>query len=229
MALLIGNKGYSTKVGQLKNPHNDIALVGKSLEQTGFKVTALRDADRLMILTAVDDFSEKLGQAGAEAIGFLYYSGHGAAETEAGPNYLIPVDVKDTDTKAVWHASVRLDDVVTRLQRGAPLAAHFVIFDACRNELQLQHKGGAKGFVPVFGQPGMFISFSTSPNRRALDEGDNSGPYAAALATELMKPSQHHHDLFFNVKQSVVQKTQAVGEQRPWEQDGLTTRVYFGR
>jgi hypothetical protein len=43
LALLIGNQGCADKVGALKNPHHDIAIVGKALETDGFKVTALRD------------------------------------------------------------------------------------------------------------------------------------------------------------------------------------------
>ena len=41
-ALLIGNQGYSTKIGALKNPHADIALVGAALRSLDFKVTEIR-------------------------------------------------------------------------------------------------------------------------------------------------------------------------------------------
>jgi hypothetical protein len=34
--LLIGNQGYSGKIQPLKNPHNDIATVGKALASVGF-------------------------------------------------------------------------------------------------------------------------------------------------------------------------------------------------
>ena len=34
-ALLIGNQGYSTKIGALKNPHADIALIGEALRSLG--------------------------------------------------------------------------------------------------------------------------------------------------------------------------------------------------
>ena len=35
LALLIGNQSYVDKVGPLKNPLNDIALVGKAFESLG--------------------------------------------------------------------------------------------------------------------------------------------------------------------------------------------------
>jgi hypothetical protein len=45
VALLIRNQVYTAKVGQLKNPHEDVALVGAALKQLGFQVTILKDAD----------------------------------------------------------------------------------------------------------------------------------------------------------------------------------------
>ncbi|MGO9545295.1 MAG: caspase family protein [Rhodomicrobium sp.] len=45
LALLIGNQSYAEKVGALKNPRDDVALVRASLEKLGFKVTVLTDAD----------------------------------------------------------------------------------------------------------------------------------------------------------------------------------------
>jgi uncharacterized caspase-like protein len=38
IALLIGNQAYNPKVGPLKNPHDDIALVGAALRSLGFTV-----------------------------------------------------------------------------------------------------------------------------------------------------------------------------------------------
>ena len=41
------------------------------------------------------DLVRRLNSAGAGAIGFIYYSGHGAAEKDTNINYLIPVDAKE--------------------------------------------------------------------------------------------------------------------------------------
>jgi uncharacterized caspase-like protein len=38
IALVIGNQSYDPSVGILKNPHNDIAIVGKALSRQGFEV-----------------------------------------------------------------------------------------------------------------------------------------------------------------------------------------------
>jgi hypothetical protein len=53
LALLIGNKGYTPKVGPLKNPHNDVDLIGAALTRLGFKVTVLKDASYKQMDTAL--------------------------------------------------------------------------------------------------------------------------------------------------------------------------------
>ena len=53
IALLIGNQAYSAKIGRLKNPHADIALVGAALRSLGFDVTDVKDASYKAIDTAI--------------------------------------------------------------------------------------------------------------------------------------------------------------------------------
>ena len=228
-ALLIGNQGYSGKVQPLKNPHNDIKTVGKALQSIGFKVTSLPDTGRRQMLTAVQTFAAELAKGGPDAVGFLYYSGHGVARPEDRANYLIPVDLKDTSSTDFWFDAVKLDDILAELERAAPFAAHFVVFDACRDELMLPYKSASKGFVPVAERSGMFIAFATALGAVALDEGKTggaSGPYSSALAAELVKPGQDHLQLFQNVKENVFASTKR--QQVPWERSGLLRRIYFG-
>jgi hypothetical protein len=52
-ALLIGNQGYSAKIGALKNPHADIALVGEALRSLAFRVTEVKDAYYKAVDTAI--------------------------------------------------------------------------------------------------------------------------------------------------------------------------------
>ncbi|MEO0809861.1 MAG: caspase family protein, partial [Pseudomonadota bacterium] len=225
LALLIGNQAYTREVGLLRNPIKDVELVAASLKQIGFAegdITIIRDADRTTILEAVDSYADRLAQAGDEAVGFFYYSGHGAANNRDRRNYLIPVGVEGFDRR-VWYNAVALDDITGKLNTRAPNAAHFVIFDACRNVLNAPTKG-AKGFVPAQRLRGMLIAFSTEPGEIASDEGQNSGPYAAALAAELATPGLHHLDLFQNVKERVYRKT---GVQVPWTRNGMLQRVFL--
>ena len=130
------------------------------------------------------------GTAGSGSVGFLYYSGHGAAEKDTGVNYVIPVDAKDPGSASFWDDSVKLDDI-----------------------------------MKVADQQGFFVAYASAPGRTASDRGDKSGPYAAALATELTRQGLDHLNLFQNVKESVIASTG--GSQHPWESNGLTRRVYL--
>jgi hypothetical protein len=219
LALLIGNKNYNEKVGPLNNPHNDINLVGEALKNVGFKITAVKDADFTTLHTAVKAHIARVRQSGPGTISFIYYSGHGAADASSGLNYLIPVNVPDAEDASLWQNSVELKaDVVDKIASQAPEAAHFLVFDACRNELQLRIKGvkaleiDGKGFKP-FEQPGpILISYATAPGRTASDVGAGSGPYARALSEELVRPGIEAVTLFRNIQLRVMQ---SIG-QKPW-------------
>ena len=224
-ALLIGNQAYDPSVGVLKNPHNDVALVSEALKKQGFEILpVVKDARRSAILGAVRDLVRQLNVGGAGSVGFLYYSGHGAAEKDTNINYLIPVDAKDPGSASFWDESLKLDDIM-RLLDGARGAVKFVVFDACRNELQLQTRDTSKGLVPVAEQQGFFVAYASAPGRTASDRGAASGPYAAALAKELGRQGLDHLNLFQNVKETVIASTG--GSQQPWESNGLTRRVYL--
>jgi len=223
LALLIANQSYAAEVGPLKNPRNDIRVVGTALGQVGFDVgTPLGDATREQILLAVHDFADRLAAAGPGVIGFLYYSGHGVAV--GGDNIIVPVSAKSTTQRELAIAGVKLDQIAATLNERAPQALHFIVFDACRNNLAGTR--GAKGFVPVAERPGMFISFSTAPGSTASDDGQDSGPYAAALASEIVVPDRNHGQMFFEVRRRVAVATGR--QQIPWTRDGLLRRVHFG-
>jgi formylglycine-generating enzyme required for sulfatase activity len=223
-ALLIGNKNYGPQVGTLKNPHKDIALIDKALQQVGFSVVSKKDLGRVEMHRQINEYIERLSKAGPGAVGFFYYVGHGVSNPYDRSNYLIPIDIQTMQDPDLWVNALPLDRLLRDLERGAPNAAHIVVFDACRNELRLPVRTGVKGFEPVTAMRGMFIAFSTSPNTAASDVGDDSGPYAQALASELIRPRQDHLTLFQNVKERVINATG--GTQWPWESNGLL-RFYF--
>jgi hypothetical protein len=190
-ALLIGNQAYNAKVGPLKNPHNDVALIGAALRSLGFKVTEIKDADYRAIDTAINRHVQNVRREGQGSISLVYYSGHGAANPDTKINYLIPVDVANADDEDLWTNSLNLNKIVEGLREQAPEATHYVVFDACRNELNLTSKGkkalAGKGFVPIAYTPGVMVAYATAPGKTAADVGSGSGPYAKALADEMVK------------------------------------------
>jgi len=139
LALLIGNESYSAEIGRLSNPHNDVALLEKALKGLGFEVAIEQNASLGALTRAVNAYARRLQAAGSNAVGLFYYSGHGASDGTT--NYLIPVDVKTTESGELWDESLRLTEVTRKLKAEAGNATHFVVFDACRNTLKLTRPG----------------------------------------------------------------------------------------
>jgi hypothetical protein len=227
LALLIGNQSYSEKVGPLKNPHRDIALVGTALAKIGFKVTHIKDAGYKAIDTALKRHIQQVRRAGKDTISLVYYSGHGAADPDTQINYLIPTDVSSADDAEVWTNSIDLREIVNRLREQSPNAVHFVIFDACREELRLT-RGGTKalerkGFAPVVNISGVMIAYATAPGKTASDVGDGGGVYAKTLAEEIVKPGVESVMMFRSVQLKVKE---AIG-QDPWLSFPTLPAVYF--
>jgi formylglycine-generating enzyme required for sulfatase activity len=228
IALLIGNQVYAPKVGLLKNPHDDVALVGAALKQLGFQVTILKDADYRAMDVAIKRFVTDVRSKGKSTISFFYYSGHGAANPDTQINYLIPVDVADPNDGNLWYQSFQQNDLIDKLSKQAPNATHYVVFDACRNELNLSGPaakaiGAEKGFVPVAQTPGLLIAYATAQGKTAADVGDNGGPYARALAAEIVKPSIEAVTMFRNVQ---IRVKEDIG-QDPWLSFPALPEVYL--
>jgi Caspase domain len=209
-ALLIGNAKYDPdKVGELKNPLNDITVVGKSLDSLHFKTWRIENADFKTMHAAIQAHAARVRTAGPNTISFVYYSGHGAADPETDINYLIPIDVSAAD-ETLWQNSIELKaHVVDLLVTHAPNAMHFIVVDACRNELKLRLKKtfnvDGKTFVPVRNLLGSLLIFSTAAKRTASDLGEGSGPYARVLAEEIVKPGVESVTMFRSVAVRVLQ------------------------
>jgi hypothetical protein len=214
-ALLIGNEAYGPAIGALANPHNDVALLERALSRLHFEVTTMRDAGLGTLHQAINAYVRRVQAGGPNAVGFFYYSGHGAQG--AGTNYLIPVDVKTTESGELWDQSLRLTEITRKLKTEAGNATHFVVFDACRNALKLKQTGSrslvqSKGFVPVSQESGMLIAYATAEGELASDVGAEAGPYAKVLAEEIIKPGIEAVTMFRRVQ---VRVRSMIG-QEPW-------------
>src|SRR5262245_52690474 len=228
LALLIGNQHYNAKVGPLNNPLTDVELVSASLKLLGFEVTILRDANYREMDIAIKRFVTEVRTKGKDTISFFYYSGHGAANPDTQINYLIPVDIADPNDGSLWYQSFQQNDLIDKLSKQAPDATHYVVFDACRNELNLSRPaakaiGAEKGFVPIAQTPGLLIAYSTAQGKTATDVGDNGGPYAKPLAIELVKPDIEAVTMFRNVQ---IRVKEEIG-QDPWLSFPALPSVYL--
>jgi Caspase domain len=142
-------------------------------------------------------------------------------------NYLIPVDVANAEDEDLWNYSLNLNTVVENLRAQAPSATHYVVFDACRNELNLTRKGekalSEKGFVPMAYTPGVMVAYSTAPGRTASDSGAGGGAYAKALAEEIVRPGVESMLVFTRVARRVQRE---IG-QDPFLSASTMPEVYF--
>jgi uncharacterized caspase-like protein len=226
LALLIGNETYSGEIGRLTNPHNDVSLLEQAFKGLGFEVVVARDAGLGALTTAINAYARRVQAAGPGAVGFFYYSGHGASD--GSTNYLIPVDVKTTEAGELWDQSLRLPEIMRKLKAEAGNATHFVVFDACRNTLRLTQPGSraivqSKGFVPVAQENGMLIAYATAEGELASDVGSSAGPYAKALAEEIVKPGIEAVVMF----RAVQRRVRAAIRQEPYLGFSVLGDVYF--
>jgi len=195
---------YDRSIGDLTRAIELFELVEAALKKVGFDVTVLKDANYRSMDLAIKRYVSRVRNAGADTISFFYYSGHGAANPNTRINFLIPIDVTEAETEDLWHQSIEFTEIVDKLSAQAPDATHYVVFDACRDELKLKQTGKTlgsnKGFVPITNTSGLLIAYSTAPNKTASDVGTVSGPYAKALAEEITRPGQEAVMMFRNVQ-----------------------------
>jgi uncharacterized caspase-like protein len=222
IALIITNQNYALKELELQNPHADGEAMKAALEAVGFDVTVVRDTKHLGALeNAIGQYVARLADAGPDAVGFFYYSGHGAADGPRGSNYLLPTGALIEHAAQLRLSALSVEHIVNALsQTGGKM--NFVVFDACRNvPLRGKEKANYKGFAPYRDAPGMLIAYATEPGDVAADKNF----YSRALAEEIVRPNREAGSVFRSVSRRVYQAT--AGRQRPVPIDKRFDDFYF--
>ena len=95
-ALVIGNSEYQEPTLELLSARNDAVQIGNALEDLGFSVMRILDADHAILLQGLTDFRH--AAVGAQ-LAVIFYSGHASAALLGGRGeYLISVDSVPKDT-----------------------------------------------------------------------------------------------------------------------------------
>lgn len=220
IALVIGNAAYTQTGWSLTNPNNDAALVADTLEDIGFDVLLVMDADEDAMEDAFQRHGERLAAAGPEAVGLFYYAGH-AVQSQSS-NYLIPVDARPKTEQDVWRQAPRLGEALQYIEASGN-ATNFIILDACRNNPlpSASRSAGGSGLAAPPSTEGLLIAFATAPGFTATDgEGSRNSPYTAALAATLKEPGLVAELAFKKVADTV--KAVTGGAQNPFYNSGLT-------
>lgn len=220
VALVIGNSDY-TSVPALPNPANDARLMAATLEELGFEVTTLIDADEGAMKQAMLEFGRTL-RSGPDA-SLFYYAGHGIQAH--GENYLIPVDAAIANDGELDLRTVSLDALL-RVIESSPSLVNIVVLDACRNNpFPARERSASRGLALVDAPAGTYIAFSTAPGAVAVDgDGDNS-PFAAALSAAMTTPGLKIEDTFKEARRMVIEATGRA--QVPWDSSSITGDFYF--
>lgn len=221
LALVIGNSDY--RIGPLKNPANDAALIAKVLRETGFTVTHQTDLKQREMLRTVVEFSRALKAAGDDAVGLFYYAGH--AVQANGVNYLIPVDAIITDELDL---RIQTLDSSTLMQglHSAGNRLNLVFLDSCRNNpFQALNRSGTRGLAKIDAPSGTLIAYATAPGDVAMDGKGKNSPYTIALAKAIKQPNTRVEQALKQVRIEVRDRTG--NKQTPWETSSLTGDFYF--
>jgi uncharacterized caspase-like protein len=158
VALIIGNSAYPDAA--LVNPKNDAIAVAKTLEEMGFIVEKLLDANKEAMAMAIDRFSKKLKTARA---GVFYYAGHGMQVD--GENYLIPVGKTSseqiTEEKQVPYRAVNAGEILLAME-SQNVKFSMIVLDACRNNpIKGASRGKLKGLAAINAPVGSLVMYAT--------------------------------------------------------------------
>jgi len=215
LALVIGNASYTE--GPLRNPVNDSRLIADTLRKVGFEVLEYENMSQREMKRAIRTFGDKLDGLSEDAVGLVYYSGHGIQADNT--NYLIPVDAKisseaDLDIEAVSASSI------LKQMEFARNGLNIVILDACRNNpYGRSFRSASKGLARMDAPVGSIVAYATSPGNVAYDGSGNNSPYTKALAEAILEEGLKIEELLKRVRILVAEDTN--NKQIPWESSSL--------
>lgn len=214
-ALIIGNSDY-TGFSKLKNSLNDAYDMKATLEQKGFKIHFLQNANLRQTERKIKEFVEDLKDGG---VGMVFYAGHGL-EVD-GRNYLIPVDAKIEDKSEVKYEAYAVNQLIDKME-DAKNRLNILVLDACRNDPFSRSTGG--GLAPLNNAKGMYVAYATAPGKVASDGSGKNGLFTKHLLNEIKKP-QSLEQLFKNTRQAVFKESNA--KQLPWTSSSVMGDFYF--
>ena len=226
LALVIGNAAYAEKA--LKNPLNDARAMKKALEEAGFTVTLLENADRQGMESAINTFGARLN---ADDIGLFYFSGHGMQQD--GDNYLLPLDIsaQELQAKQLPYKAVNAGYVLNAMRRDGKddTGLNIFILDACRDAPSAGSKSMSRGLAPMNARApgssvGTLIAYAAAPGETAQDGSGNNSPYTASLIKQMKQPLPIEYVL----KKVLGDVKKETGKQQePWYSSSIEGDFYF--
>jgi hypothetical protein len=229
LALVIGNSTYRS-YPELANAQEDAGLISASLKQARFEVLTVVNADMARLRDSVDTFAAKVKGAQPGAVAFIYYAGHGGADDEQR-NYLFPTDMDVQATSAAPEGAYPLDALLATLN-SRHLRLAFLVLDTDQSDPFRNRREDAGSAdidtppaTPAVRRPGkVVLAFSGSPGPVSSEPSGKNGPYAEALAQEMLRPGSSAGNVFRRVNERVLAASD--GLQKPSVSD-MPDRVFY--
>lgn len=214
IGLVIANGNYANPSETLNGARRDGHTLKQALEQVGFRVTLVENATKPQMETAIKTFQRALRDGGPTAVGFLYYAGHGSADSARTDNYLLPVDIHTINSPQIGTLGLGVRWITDLLRAGDPRPAIAVVVDACRSVAIEPSRGGPSHGTRAthmsdliepdeLPDRGYLVAFSTSKGRVASDDGR----YAESLAAKIGTAGLTLDQVFEQVRQEVATRT----------------------
>jgi hypothetical protein len=199
IALVIGNAQYRS-IPPLGNPVRDADSVSAALEQRGFRVIRVIDADGRQTTEAVADFERTLSVVGG--VGIFYYAGR--AGYIDGEDVLMPVDVKWNLTHTNLEGGVNLTTLQAEVR--AKTTRKFV------SDGSAVIYAASKGQEADDGPPG------------------KHSPFTMAFLEALTHDEDELGDLFRHIRQTMDKEpSEPTKKQTPCFEDSRTVKFHFNR
>jgi len=224
VALVIGNSAY-LHTSPLANPERDAKLIAKTLRASGFEVFEHTNVGFRTMRRAFAAYTSKLQSYGRDAVGLIFYAGHGMQVN--GTNYMVPIDAQ-----IAKEADVEIEGVsASSLMRSISLIGNklnIIILDACRNNpYRAMFRSTSNGLARMDAPIGSMVAFSTAPGMVAADGSSQNSPYSENLARAMSVPGLKIEDMFKRVRNEVFKATG--GAQVPWESSSIFKDFYFNK
>lgn len=201
VALVIGNASYQNH-SVLRNTLNDANDMKTVLEELGFDVRMVRDANQQTMEESVNRF---VGSLSRGDVAFFFFSGHGLEI--GGINYLLPVDFRAVSAAQVKYKAVSAQMIADMLE-GAGADPGIVVLDACRENPFKSIKGVSKGLGDMAAGLGMYIIFAADSGKIANDNPrGRNGLFTKHLLEALRQPGLTVEQIFKRVGKRVVEES----------------------
>ena len=214
---VVGNDSIQAR-RPLRNATNDARAVAAALEDVGFDVTTIENANRARLTSALGEFARSLRE---DDVALFYFAGHGVQVEQE--NYLIPTDYIGQTVSALRLDAVSASDVEDML-RVARVA--MLVFDACRNNPYRGTRSGGTGLAPMEAR-GTLIAYAAGAGEVAADAapGASNGLFTARFVDALAEPGLTATELFRRVRRDVLADSNE--EQWPAVYDNLLSDFVF--